>query len=61
MSFFLLLSLEFLVKITSLHLVTWAACYLSREYIKAVIEVAGECLVIAESFYTTRLIVPIRV
>lgn len=58
---FLFVLLEFLVKITSLQLVTWAAYYLSREYTKAVIEVASECLTIAESFYTTRPIIPTRV
>lgn len=61
MLFFLSVLLEFLVKITSLQLVTWAACYLSKEYTKAVIEVASECLIIAESFYSTRAIVPTRV
>lgn len=52
---------ELLVKVVSLQLVSWAACYLSREYMKAVLEVANECLTIAESFYATRAIVPTRV
>lgn len=52
---------EFFVKVVSLQLVSWAACHLSREYTKAVLEVANECLTIAESFYATRAIAPARV
>lgn len=52
---------ELLVKIVSLQLVSWAACHLSREYMKAVLEVAKECLTVAESFYASRAIVPTRV
>ena len=57
----LLVLSELLVKIVSLQLVSWAACHLSREYMKAVLEIANECLTIAESFYATRAIVPTRV
>jgi hypothetical protein len=57
----ILVLFELLVKIVSLQLVSWAACHLSREYMKAVFEVANECLTIAESFYATRAIVPTRV
>lgn len=57
----LLVLFELLVKIVSLQLVSWAACHLSREYMKAVLEVAHECLAVAESFYATRVIVPARV
>ena len=61
MLFLVLVLLELTVKIVSLHLVTWAAYCLSREYTKAVLEVASECLTIAESFYASRAIVPTRV
>jgi len=57
----LLVLSELLVKIVSLQLVSWAACHLSREYMKAVLEVANECLTIAESFYASRAVVPTRV
>ena len=56
-----LFELELLVKVVSLQLVSWAACHLSKEYTKAVLEVATECLAIAESFYAARAIVPARV
>ena len=56
-----LLLFEVLVKVVSLQLVSWAACQLSREYTKAVLEVAKDCLTIAESFYASRAIVPTRV
>jgi hypothetical protein len=52
---------ELLVKVVSLQLVSWTACHLSREYMKAVLEVANECLAIAESFYASRTLVPTRV
>ena len=52
---------ELFVKVVSLQLVSWAACHLNREYMKAVLEVANECLTIAESFYASRAIVPARV
>ena len=52
---------ELLVKVVSLQLVSWTACHLSREYMKAVLEVANECLAIAESFYAPRALVPTRV
>lgn len=52
---------ELLVKVVSLQLVSWTACRLSREYLKAVLEVANECLTIAESFYVLRTPVPTRV
>lgn len=61
LSHVLVLLFELLVKIISLQLVSWAACHLSREYMKAVLEVAHECLAVAESFYATRAIVPGRV
>jgi hypothetical protein len=57
----ILVLFELLVRIVSLQLVSWAACHLSREYTKAVLEAANECLAIAESFYATRAIVPTRV
>lgn len=57
---FLLLA-EFTVRIASLQLVALAACYISREYAKAVIEVARDALTIAESIYATRPVVPTRV
>lgn len=52
---------ELLVKVVSLQPVSWAACHLSKEYTKAVLEVANECVTIAESFYASRAIVPTRV
>jgi len=52
---------ELTVKVASLHLVAWAAYYSSREYIKAVLEVASDCVTIAESAYATRGLVPTRV
>ena len=61
MLFPILVLFELLVKIVSLLLVIWAARHLSREYLKAVVEVASECVTIAESFYSTRTIVPARV
>jgi hypothetical protein len=61
MLFHTLVLFELIVKILSLHIVIWAACHLSREYMKAVLEVAAECLTIAESFYAARAIVPTRV
>lgn len=61
MLFLALVLFELLVKIVSLHLVTWAAYHLSKEYTKAVLEVASECLTVAESFYAARAIVPTRV
>jgi hypothetical protein len=54
----LLVLFELLIKIVSLQLVSWAACHLSREYMKAVLEIANECLTLAESFYATRAVVP---
>lgn len=52
---------EFTVKVVSLQVVSWAAYYLSKEYMKAVVEVASECVIVAESFYATRTIAPTRV
>jgi hypothetical protein len=52
---------ELIVKIVSLHIVSRAPCHLSTEYTEAVLEVAAEFLTIAESFYTTRAVVPTRV
>lgn len=57
----LIILFELLVKVISLQLVAWAACYLSREYMKAIVEVASECLVLVDSFYATRTVVPTRV
>lgn len=54
---FLLLA-EFTVRVASLQLVTLAACYMSREYAKAVVEVARDALTIAESIYGTGPLVP---
>jgi hypothetical protein len=53
--------LELTVKITSLQLVAWAAYYSAREYTKAFLEVANDCVTIAESAYATRGLVPTRV
>jgi hypothetical protein len=61
MLFLTLVLFELLVKIVSLHIVIWAACHLSREYMKAVVEVAAECLTIPESFYAARAVVLARV
>lgn len=61
MLFTVLLFFELVVKIASLQLVVWASYYLSREYLKAVVEVASECVTIVESFYATRAVVPTRV
>ena len=61
MLFALSVLLELTVKITSLHLVAWAAYYSSREYTKALLEVANDCVNIAESAYANRRLVPIRV
>jgi hypothetical protein len=60
MLFALSVLLELTVKITSLHLVVWAAYYSSREYTKALLEVAKDCVIIAESAYSNRRLVPTR-
>jgi hypothetical protein len=56
-----LLLFEPIVKIISLHIVTWSACHLSREYVKAVLKLATECLTIAESHQAARAIDPARI
>jgi hypothetical protein len=61
MLFALSVLLELTVKIASLHLVAWAAYYSSREYTKALLEVANDCVTIAESAYASRGLVPTRV
>ena len=52
---------ELTVRIASLYLVVWAAYYSSIEYTKALLEVASDCVTIAESAYATRGLVPTRV
>lgn len=52
---------ELTVKIASLYLVAWTARHSSREYTKALLEVANDCVSIAESAYATRGLVPTRV
>jgi hypothetical protein len=52
---------ELTVKIASLYLVAWAAYHSSREYTKALLEVANDCVTIAESAYATGGLVPTRV
>jgi hypothetical protein len=52
---------ELTVRIASLLLVAWAAHHLSKEYMKAFLEVASDCVTIAESAYAPRGLVPTRV
>ena len=61
MLFALSVLLELTVKIASLHLVAWAAYYSSREYTEALLEVANDCVTIAESAYASKGLVPTRV